>query len=133
MLFADQERQFHSMLDVLAASIDAKDGLTAGNSTNVSVIALAIGSELGFSSEELDLLRVAAVLHDYGKIGISDNVLKKEGRLDEEEFDHMKSHASLSEDILTRIHFTRKYRNVPMIAASHHECLDGSGYPRGLR
>ncbi|OHC66249.1 MAG: hypothetical protein A3H93_04235 [Rhodocyclales bacterium RIFCSPLOWO2_02_FULL_63_24] len=133
MLFADQERQFHSMLDVLAASIDAKDGLTAGHSTNVSVIALAIGSELGFSSEELDLLRVAAVLHDYGKIGISDNVLKKEGRLDEEEFDHMKSHASLSEDILTRIHFTRKYRNVPMIAASHHECLDGSGYPRGLR
>ena len=132
MLFSDQERQFHSMLDVLAASIDAKDGLTAGHSTNVALHAVAIGRELGFTAEELDLLRVAAVLHDYGKIGVSDSVLKKDGLLDDDEFAHMKSHASLTEDILTRIHFTRKYRNVPLIAASHHERLDGSGYPRGL-
>ena len=132
MMFADQERQFHSLLDVLAASIDAKDTLTAGHSTNVARYSIAIGRELGFSSEELDLLRVSAVLHDYGKIGISDSVLKKDGPLDAEEFSHMKSHASLSEDILTRIHFARKYSNVPLIAASHHERLDGSGYPRGL-
>lgn len=132
MLFSDQERQFHSMLDVLAASIDAKDGLTAGHSTNVALHAVAIGRELGFSVGELDLLRVAAVLHDYGKIGVSDSVLKKEGRLSVEEFAEMKRHASLTEEILTRIHFTRKYRNVPLIAASHHERLDGSGYPRGL-
>jgi HD-GYP domain-containing protein (c-di-GMP phosphodiesterase class II) len=132
MMFADQERQFHSMLDVLAASIDAKDKLTAGHSTNVALYSVAIGHELGFSSEELDLLRVSAILHDYGKIGVSDSVLKKEGPLDSEEFTHMKLHASLSEDILTRIHFARKYSNVPLIAASHHERLDGSGYPRGL-
>jgi HD-GYP domain-containing protein (c-di-GMP phosphodiesterase class II) len=132
MLFSDQERQFHSMLDVLAASIDAKDGLTAGHSTNVALHAVAIGRELGFTVEELDLLRVAAVLHDYGKIGVSDSVLKNDGLLDDDEFAHMKSHASLTEDILTRIHFTRKYRDVPLIAASHHERLDGSGYPRGL-
>jgi len=132
MLFADHERQFHSMLDALAASIDAKDGMTAGHSTNVALHAVAVGRELGFSVEELDLLRVAAVLHDYGKIGISDSVLKKDGLLDDDEFAHMKSHASLTEDILTRIHFTRKYRNVPLIAASHHERLDGGGYPRGL-
>jgi HD-GYP domain-containing protein (c-di-GMP phosphodiesterase class II) len=132
MLFADQERQFHSMLDALAASIDAKDGLTAGHSTSVAVQAVAIGGELGFSSEELDLLRVAAVLHDYGKIGISDSVLKKEGVLTADEFAHMKSHASLTRDILTRIHFTRRYRNVPLIAASHHEQLDGNGYPNGF-
>jgi HD-GYP domain-containing protein (c-di-GMP phosphodiesterase class II) len=131
-LFADQEQQFHSMLGALAASIDAKDGSTAGHSTNVALHAVAIGVELGFSTEELDLLRVAAMLHDYGKIGINDNVLKKEGSLDTEEFAHMQSHVSLTEDILTRIHFTRKYRNVPLIAASHHERLDGSGYPRGL-
>jgi GAF domain-containing protein len=132
MLFADQERQFHSMLAALAASIDAKDKLTAGHSNNVALHAVAIGSALGFNSEELDLLRVAAILHDYGKIGISDSVLKKEGLLDAGEFAHMKLHASLSEDILTRIHFTRKYRNVPLIAASHHERLDGGGYPHGL-
>lgn len=133
MLFADQERQFHSMLDVLAASIDAKDGLTAGHSSNVAIHALGIGGELGFNSEELDLLRVAAVLHDYGKIGVNDKVLKKEGALDDEELALMKAHASMTEDILTRIHFSRKYRNVPLIAASHHERLDGSGYPRGLK
>jgi HD-GYP domain-containing protein (c-di-GMP phosphodiesterase class II) len=132
MLFADQERQFNSMLDVLAASIDAKDETTAGHSTNVAFHAVSIGRLLGFSAEELDLLRVSAVLHDYGKIGISDSVLKKQGPLDADEFDHMKLHASLSEGILTRIHFARKYRNVPLIAASHHELLDGSGYPRGL-
>jgi len=132
MLFADQERQFLSMLDVLAASIDAKDGMTAGHSTNVALHAVAIGYELGFSSAELDLLRVAAVLHDYGKIGISDSVLKKEGTLDTDEFAHMQSHASLTKEILTRIHFTRNYRKVPLIAASHHERLDGNGYPSGL-
>jgi HD-GYP domain-containing protein (c-di-GMP phosphodiesterase class II) len=132
MLFSDQERQFHSMLDVLAASIDAKDGLTAGHSTTVAMHAVAIGRELGFTAEELDLLRVAAVLHDYGKIGVSDSVLQKKGLLDDEEFAEMKRHASLTGDILTRIHFTRKYRDVPLIAASHHERLDGNGYPSGL-
>ncbi len=132
MLFADQERQFHSMLDALAASIDAKDSLTSGHSRYVADYALAIGRELGFSDEELDQLRVAAILHDYGKIGVDDRVLKKDGKLDSEEFDHMKLHAELTEDILGRIHFTRKYRKVPLIAAAHHECVDGSGYPRGL-
>ncbi len=132
VMFADQERQFDSMLNVMAASIDAKDGLTAGHSNNVSLHAVAIGRELGFNREELNLLRVAAVLHDYGKIGIDDSVLKKQGRLDAAEYAHMKMHAQLSEDILTRIHFSRKYRNVAVIAASHHECLDGSGYPHGL-
>ena len=132
LLFADQERQFHSMLEVMAASIDAKDEMTAGHSTNVALHAVAIGGALGFSSEELDLLRVAAVLHDYGKIGVSDRVLKKGGLLDDGELAQMKLHASLTENILERIHFTRKYRNVPLIAGSHHERLDGSGYPRGL-
>lgn len=132
MLFADQERQFHSMVAALAASIDAKDGLTAGHSSKVALHAVAIGSVLGFGAEELDLLRVAAILHDYGKIGINDSVLKKEGVLDAEELVHMQMHASLSEDILKRIHFTRRYRSVPLIAACHHERLDGSGYPHGL-
>lgn len=132
MLFADQERQFHSMVAALAASIDAKDGLTAGHSSKVALHAVAIGGALGFGAEELDLLRVAAILHDYGKIGINDSVLKKEGVLDAEELVHMQMHASLSEDILKRIHFTRRYRSVPLIAACHHERLDGSGYPHGL-
>lgn len=133
LLFGEQERQFHSMLEALAASIDARDAMTAGHSEGVARISVGIGQVLGFSSDELDLLRVAAVLHDYGKIGLDDRVLKKDGRLDEEEFEHMKLHAGITEDILSRIRFTRKYRKVPMLAAAHHEALDGSGYPNGLK
>lgn len=132
MLLADQDKQFHSLLAVLAASIDAKDPLTAGHSTRVSEYAEGIGRVLGFGDIELEVLRVAAILHDYGKIGIDDQVLKKPGRLSESEFGHIKQHASLTFSILDKIHFARKYRYVPLIASSHHEYLDGSGYPRGL-
>jgi GAF domain-containing protein len=131
-LLEDHDRQFHSILEALAASIDAKDTLTAGHSQKVADIACAIGGLLSYTESELDVLRVAAILHDYGKIGIEDRVLKKAGKLDEDEYAHMKQHASLTYDILARIHFARKYTNVPMIASSHHENIDGSGYPRGF-
>jgi HD-GYP domain-containing protein (c-di-GMP phosphodiesterase class II) len=132
-LFEEGERQFRSLLDTLAASIDARDCLTAGHSLRVAQVARGIASVLDFTEHDLDLLEVASILHDYGKIGIDDAVLKKEGKLDVDEFDHMKKHASMSFDILDRIRFTRKYRSVPLIAASHHENVDGSGYPRGLK
>jgi HD-GYP domain-containing protein (c-di-GMP phosphodiesterase class II) len=133
ILFEESERQFRSLLDTLAASIDARDCLTAGHSLRVAQVARGIAGVLEFMDHDMDLLEVAAILHDYGKIGVDDVVLKKEGKLDADEFDHMKTHASMSFDILDRIRFSRKYRSVPLIAASHHENLDGSGYPRGLK
>lgn len=132
MLIEDQDHQFHSILAALAASIDAKDTLTAGHSTRVAELAVGIARELDFSENELDVLGVAAILHDYGKIGIDDAVLKKNGKLTPEEYGHMKQHSRMTHDILEKIHFARKYRNVPNIAAAHHECLDGTGYPWGL-
>jgi HD-GYP domain-containing protein (c-di-GMP phosphodiesterase class II) len=132
MLLKDSERQFHSVLEALAASIDARDTLTAGHSQKVAQIALGIGKTMGFAEAELDVLHVSSILHDYGKIGVDDCVLKKNGKLDETEFTHMKQHATITCDILEKIHFARKYRSVPLIASSHHECLDGSGYPNGL-
>jgi len=132
LLLDVQERQFHSLLEVLAASIDARDTLTAGHSTRVAAYAVGIGQELGFAGDELKVLEMAALLHDYGKIGIEDQVLKKNGKLSEEEYAHIRQHPALTFSILDRIHFARQYRDVPLIAASHHECLDGSGYPRGL-
>lgn len=131
-MFHDGERQFRSLLEALAASIDARDTLTAGHSKRVAEISIGIARELGFSGNDLDVLEVSALLHDYGKIGIEDAVLKKEGKLDEREFAHMKQHAALTFDILDKIKFSRKYRNVPLIASSHHESLDGGGYPRGF-
>lgn len=131
-LVADQDRQFRSVIAVMAASIDAKDQLTAGHSSKVAEHALAIGRELGFSPAELDVLGVAALLHDYGKIGVDDQVLKKAGKLTDEERRHIQRHVEYTRSILDKMHFTRKYRAVPLIAASHHEMLDGSGYAAGL-
>ncbi len=132
MLIHESEKQFHSILEVLAASIDARDTLTAGHSMRVAEFSVGIGRVIGFTDSGLDVLRVSAILHDYGKIGVNDNVLKKNGGLDEEEFKHMKQHAAITYDILEKIYFARKYRGVPLIASSHHEYLNGSGYPHGL-
>jgi len=132
MLLKDSDRQFHSIMETLAASIDARDTLTAGHSIRVAEFATGIGRILGFAETDMDVLRVSAILHDYGKIGVDDCVLKKNGKLDAEEFAHMKQHSTLTCDILEKIYFARKYRGVPLIASSHHEYLDGSGYPNGL-
>jgi len=130
--FRDADRQFLSLLEALAASIDARDTLTAGHSKRVAQISVGIGRELGYTESDLDVMSVAALLHDYGKIGIDDAVLKKDGKLEPDEYTHMKLHAALTYNILDNIKFSRKYRSVPMIASSHHETLDGTGYPWGL-
>jgi GAF domain-containing protein len=132
ILFQEQDRQFKSILEVMAASIDAKDPLTAGHSQNVTRYAVGIADELGFGETEKDILSVAALLHDYGKLGIDDYILKKEGQLTDEEFECIKKHVVITRDILSKMHLSRLYRNVPLIASYHHERLDGSGYLDGL-
>lgn len=128
-----RKQQFYSILKTLAASIDARDFLTAGHSEKVTEYSLGICEELGLSSEECEVIRVAALLHDYGKIGIADSILKKEGDLTPEEYETIKTHAQKTRDILLQIDFDGIYRNVPAIAGAHHERYDGSGYPDGLR
>ena len=133
LLFHEQDHQFRSILEVLAASIDAKDTLTAGHSERVTRFAAGIARELGFGQGEIDVLSVAALLHDYGKLGIDDSILKKPGTLTETEFEYIKTHVVNTRNILDKMYFMRKYRNVPMIASCHHERLDGSGYMGGLK
>lgn len=133
MMVESRERQFHSLLQVLAASIDARDFLTAGHSDKVTEYAVGISRELGMDKEYLEMIRVAALLHDYGKIGIKDSILKKDGKLTDEEFSEIKTHAEKTRAILERVNFEGIYREVPEVAGSHHEKMDGSGYPRGLR
>ncbi|MEW6259369.1 MAG: HD domain-containing phosphohydrolase [Thermodesulfobacteriota bacterium] len=132
ILFSEQLSQFKSLLQVMAASIDAKDTLTAGHSEMVEKLSIAIGRTLGFDDEQLDILSVAALLHDYGKIGIDDYILKKPGKLTPEEYTQIQKHVDITYRILSKMHFARKYRKVPIIAASHHERLDGSGYSHGV-
>lgn len=125
-------RQFHSVLHVLAASIDARDSLTAGHSEKVTEYALAICQELELPADVCEVIRVAALLHDYGKIGVPDTILKKPDRLTDEEYEIVKTHVNKTTEILSRISFEGIYREVPQIVAAHHEKMDGSGYPRGL-
>jgi HD-GYP domain-containing protein (c-di-GMP phosphodiesterase class II) len=133
ILLHEQNKQFRSLLEVLAASIDAKDHLTAGHSHKVTEYAEGIARELGFGEVEVDILSVAALLHDYGKLGTDENILKKPGKLTAEEFDHIKQHVFNTRKILDKMHFIRKYQDVPVIASCHHERLDGSGYMDGLK
>ncbi|MDP2790268.1 MAG: HD-GYP domain-containing protein, partial [Rectinemataceae bacterium] len=126
-------RVFKSILLVLAASIDARDSLTAGHSEKVTEYSVAICKEVGLSTDYCEMIRVAALLHDYGKIGVPDNILKKEGKLTPEEFEVIKTHAAITSEILAKINFEGIYSEAPEIAGGHHEKMDGSGYPRGLK
>ncbi|MBW1842605.1 MAG: HD-GYP domain-containing protein, partial [Deltaproteobacteria bacterium] len=132
-LLESKTRQFSSTLQALAASIDARDTLTAGHSKKVTEYAMGICNELGLSRDYQEMIRVAALLHDYGKIGVPDAILKKQGRLTEEEYQIVKTHVVKTMEILDQVNFEGIYSQVPDIAGSHHEKLDGSGYPRGLK
>lgn len=132
-LLESKTETFHAILAALVASIEARDPMTAGHSEKVTEYAVGICEEMGIDREYREMIRVAALLHDYGKIGIPDSILKKPGRLSVAEYELVKEHARKTEEILERIHFDGIYREVPRIAGSHHEKIDGSGYPNGLK
>lgn len=121
-----------SYFSTLAAALDARDPYTAGHSLRVADYSLTIGREIGMSSSELDVLKRAALLHDIGKIGIRDTVLLKEGRLTEEEFESIKTHPVLGENILKQIEPAEAMSDILPGVRSHHEHFNGRGYPDGL-
>jgi HD-GYP domain-containing protein (c-di-GMP phosphodiesterase class II) len=125
--------QFNSILRVLAASIDARDPLTSGHSEKVTEYAVGICEEMGLPNDYREMIRVAALLHDYGKIGVPDAILKKPGKLTSDEFEAVKTHAYRTREILEQVNFEGVFEQVPVIAGAHHEKLDGSGYPDGLK
>jgi HD-GYP domain-containing protein (c-di-GMP phosphodiesterase class II) len=133
MLFENKDEQFRSIIQALAATIDARDFMTAGHSERVTKYAVGICQELDMTKEFTEMIRIAAMLHDYGKIGIRDTVLKKQGPLDEIEFEEIKTHATKTQRILEKINFEGIYKQIPVIVGCHHEKWDGTGYPLGLR
>ncbi len=132
-LYEDQKKQFNSFIEVLATSVDAKDPTTYDHSKMVTGISVALAKEMGFPPQRVEFIRVAAVLHDYGKIAVPDAILCKPGKLDKEEFKTMKSHVSETIEILSKVYFSKEMRDVPRIGGMHHERLDGTGYPLGLK
>ncbi|RLC69578.1 MAG: hypothetical protein DRI52_08635 [Chloroflexi bacterium] len=132
-LHAQVQRMLDSVIATLAAMIDARDRQMAGHSQRVTDYAVAIAQQMGLPSERIELLRIAGLLHDVGKIGVPEAILTKTSELTPEEKHIMRDHARLTGEILSNVHFSDDLREVPIIAAQHHERLDGSGYPNGLR
>jgi len=132
-LMKARETQLQSIIKVLATSIDARDPLTAGHSEKVSEYADVICWKMGLSRKFREMIQIASLLHDYGKIGVPDSILKKNGQLTAEEFDIIKTHVVKTRTILNQINFEGELSEIPDIAAAHHEQIDGGGYPIGLK
>jgi HD-GYP domain-containing protein (c-di-GMP phosphodiesterase class II) len=121
---------FLGSIQMLAGAVDEKDPYTRGHSDRVTRYSVMIAREMGQPEEFLEIVRISAQLHDVGKIGIEDRILKKPGALTPEEFDIMKTHTTKGAIILSPVSQLKDM--IPGIEL-HHESLDGRGYPRGLK
>ncbi len=127
---AEENRElFVGTVKALAAAIDGKDKYTRGHSERVSRISVAIGKRMGMGSEELETLRISALLHDVGKIAVDDAILKKPSALTDEEFAIMKTHPQKGYKIMSQIPAMKEF--LPGMYM-HHEMVNGQGYPQGL-
>lgn len=129
-LHALLERANLATIEALAAAIEARDPYTHGHTERAGEYAIAIAAELGLPPSHWPALRLAAVLHDVGKIGISDAILKKPERLTEEEYEAIKEHSRIGYEMLKSVPFLK---DELAIILHHHERVDGTGYPDGLR
>lgn len=119
-----------SLLDGLVRAVDRRDHYTKAHAERNAELATLLGQTLGLSSEPLSALRIAALLHDIGKIGVPDRILRKAGDLTDKEREAMQQHVLLSERIIAGVPHVQE---VLAAASSHHERFDGEGYPRGLK
>ena len=128
-LYENLRENYFRTVQALVAAVEAKDPYTRWHSTNVAKYAVAIGRDMGMSPTQLEDIHISSILHDVGKIGISERIISKPDRLSREEFDIMKDHPAHGIRILEPIGFA------PAIIDAiyqHHERYDGKGYPRGL-
>jgi putative two-component system response regulator len=126
----DIERSYRMTLSAVIKALEKREMETEGHSERMITFSLRLGYELGLEKEDLRDLELGTLLHDIGKINISDDILKKPERLDMTEWASMKRHPILGEEIVSGISFLA---GASRIVAEHHECWDGSGYPYGLR
>jgi len=127
---AETDAAYTGAIRALATALDARDPYTAGHSERVSVLSVAIGRVLAMPAADLEVLRLGALLHDIGKIGVPDDVLRKPTGLTAAEFDAIKQHPVLGARILRSVRFLAPH--IPIVEL-HHERPDGKGYPVGLR
>lgn len=127
--FEQMRQMFEGTVRALVSAIDAKDQYTCGHSARVSELAESLALDLGMSASEAETVRMSGLLHDIGKIGVSDAVLRKPGRLNDAEFDEIKKHPELGYRILCGV---KQFAAILPGVRFHHESWDGRGYPQGL-
>jgi putative nucleotidyltransferase with HDIG domain len=128
-LLRRQRELFLQTISALASAVEMRDAYTGGHTARVTAYSLLMGEELGLSARDLDQLRTGGPLHDIGKIGIDDAILRKPDKLTDAEFTIMKSHTTLGDEILKSI---PELKEIRPIVRSHHERWDGRGYPDKL-
>ena len=125
------EKTQTEILDCLAYAAEYRDMDTANHTIRVGWYSRIIAEKYGFKDDELNLIQQAAPMHDIGKIGISDSILLKPGKLDKDEFEQMKLHTDIGAEILSKSN-SRIMKYAKIIALAHHEKWNGMGYPKGL-
>jgi putative nucleotidyltransferase with HDIG domain len=125
----ESDAAYAGVIGALAAALDARDPYTAGHSQRVATLSVFIAEALGVPAAERETLRLGALLHDVGKIGVNDAVLRKPGKLTPEEMDHIRLHPVLGARILQPVGFLAPHLHIVEL---HHERPDGRGYPHGL-
>jgi len=128
-LYRQQSELMAGVVRALTSAIDAKDPYTCGHSDRVARVAVRLAEELGCDAEALNTIYLSGLLHDVGKIGISDSVLRKPGKLTDEEYEHIKTHSDIGHRILRDL---VKLDDVLPVVLHHHESWDGGGYPNQL-
>ncbi len=128
-LYRQQSELLAGIVRALTSAIDAKDPYTCGHSDRVARVAVRLAEELGCDGKTLNTIYLSGLLHDIGKIGIDDSVLRKPARLSESEYEHIKRHAAIGHKILSDI---KKLDDVLPVVLHHHESWDGGGYPDQL-
>jgi putative nucleotidyltransferase with HDIG domain len=129
-LYQEQEEMFFQTAESLADAIEKRDPYTGGHTQRVTLYSMAIAQYLPLEPVEKKWLKIAAVLHDIGKIGIEDQILKKPGQLSPEEYDVIKHHTDLGAEIIDHI---RQLKEIIPGVKYHHEQINGRGYPNGLK
>lgn len=129
-LYMDSKQSYYDTINVLVKALDAKDKYTAGHSKNVEKIAALLCREFGFSESHTEMVKIAALLHDIGKIGVKEEVLNKPGKLSDEELSIIREHPQKGYEILKEV---PALKEVSLWVKYHHEWYNGNGYPDGIK
>jgi len=129
-LYRDIRSLYLNVIEALARTIDVKDSYTHDHSRRVTLLAQAIAKEMGFPEEQMDLLQIAGLFHDIGKVGVDGSILHKAAKLDDEEYETLKRHALIASDIVGEI---KPWEQIVPWIKHCHERYDGTGYPDGLK